>query len=467
MATANIIIIQDGVSGEAGRSRDDLVLSSAVSLSNANNAGVTSWIWTMLDRPTGSTAELSNPHSSVATFTPDVEGTYRIELIVNQGRTGEQQIRLAAVRDVDGLRMPAAGEEDEANWDIDGEENTRGWMPDLELFLQEALTGGVTDHGALTGLADDDHTQYLLADGTRQLTGNMSVAGGVTIDGVDISGHASRHLPGGSDALSTATPVAIGTSLSEGSSSSYARSDHVHTVDISSINRIIYEVNYSTLANNTFADGTEVLDGLSYTSVNTALLGTAALVNGTGIDLRAGNSLGSGATFNATTRNAYHLYIPLSSIPGWDGRYDHLIEIYASTHVLEINGDSFFVGLWGPAGQPTNGVERVKVARISNQTGTQQLGSTNNNTSTNGTNRGTENVIGVKVSAKGEGSALFGTWSSGWPSSMQGDTNFVAETGVLSPLNHGGVRLVMGLGTSNDASATTRVLIERLRVSRA
>lgn len=28
--------------------------------------------------------------------------------------------------------------------------------------------GGTSDHGALTGLADDDHTQYLLADGTRQ-----------------------------------------------------------------------------------------------------------------------------------------------------------------------------------------------------------------------------------------------------------------------------------------------------------
>ena len=29
--------------------------------------------------------------------------------------------------------------------------------------------GGVTDHGALSGLADDDHTQYALADGTRGL----------------------------------------------------------------------------------------------------------------------------------------------------------------------------------------------------------------------------------------------------------------------------------------------------------
>lgn len=31
--------------------------------------------------------------------------------------------------------------------------------------------GGVSDHGALTGLADDDHTQYLRADGTRALAG--------------------------------------------------------------------------------------------------------------------------------------------------------------------------------------------------------------------------------------------------------------------------------------------------------
>jgi hypothetical protein len=35
--------------------------------------------------------------------------------------------------------------------------------------------GGVTDHGALTGLADDDHTQYLLATGARPITGDQSI----------------------------------------------------------------------------------------------------------------------------------------------------------------------------------------------------------------------------------------------------------------------------------------------------
>ncbi len=38
---------------------------------------------------------------------------------------------------------------------------------------------GITnvDHGDLTGLTDDDHTQYLLADGTRALTGALSAGG--------------------------------------------------------------------------------------------------------------------------------------------------------------------------------------------------------------------------------------------------------------------------------------------------
>ncbi len=39
-------------------------------------------------------------------------------------------------------------------------------------------SGGVTDHGALTGLADDDHPQYVLANGSRAMTGNLTVTNG-------------------------------------------------------------------------------------------------------------------------------------------------------------------------------------------------------------------------------------------------------------------------------------------------
>jgi hypothetical protein len=64
-------------------------------------------------------------------------------------------------------------------------------------WLTSDLPRGVapSDHGSLTGLLDDDHTQYLLVDGTRSMTGslnmgttgNITLAAGMTVDGVDIS----------------------------------------------------------------------------------------------------------------------------------------------------------------------------------------------------------------------------------------------------------------------------------------
>lgn len=45
---------------------------------------------------------------------------------------------------------------------------------------QNAAGGGQLDHGlALTGLSDDDHTQYLLANGTRAVSGTMTFTNGI------------------------------------------------------------------------------------------------------------------------------------------------------------------------------------------------------------------------------------------------------------------------------------------------
>jgi hypothetical protein len=53
-----------------------------------------------------------------------------------------------------------------------------------------AVTGGTTDHGALTGLLDsDDHPWALLADGTRPLLGNMDVSTGVLIGTMPMRDH--------------------------------------------------------------------------------------------------------------------------------------------------------------------------------------------------------------------------------------------------------------------------------------
>lgn len=42
----------------------------------------------------------------------------------------------------------------------------------VQVVARSMFNEGVLDHGGLLGLADDDHTQYLLASGTRALTGN-------------------------------------------------------------------------------------------------------------------------------------------------------------------------------------------------------------------------------------------------------------------------------------------------------
>ena len=54
-------------------------------------------------------------------------------------------------------------------------------------LLAGSVAASTVDHGTLLGLSDDDHPQYLRVDGGHTLTGNLSVAAGVTIDGVDIS----------------------------------------------------------------------------------------------------------------------------------------------------------------------------------------------------------------------------------------------------------------------------------------
>ena len=67
--------------------------------------------------------------------------------------------------------------------------NTIQTLSNGDLFFDIRGIGGVsggsapspsiTDHGSLTGLGDDDHTQYLLADGTRALTDNWFAQFGV------------------------------------------------------------------------------------------------------------------------------------------------------------------------------------------------------------------------------------------------------------------------------------------------
>lgn len=90
------------------------------------------------------------------------------------------------------------------------------------------------DHGALSGLGDNDHTQYLLRDGTSPMTGALNmgtnaISNASTYNSVTVETHAARHLPSGADPITTATAITIGTANSTGTANSLARSDHGHS----------------------------------------------------------------------------------------------------------------------------------------------------------------------------------------------------------------------------------------------
>jgi pectin methylesterase-like acyl-CoA thioesterase len=101
-------------------------------------------------------------------------------------------------------------------------------------FRFEGATASA-DHNSLLNLTvGDAHPQYFRTDGTRVMAGNINAGGNNVVnvnlvDGVDVSAHASRHLPGGADPLATATPVTISTVNAEGVAISFARSDHLHS----------------------------------------------------------------------------------------------------------------------------------------------------------------------------------------------------------------------------------------------
>ena len=124
------------------------MLGLPVQLRNADDTGIRSWRWEILDQPSVvAPVQLSNPVAPNPVFTPDQPGTYLLQLTVNEGRKGEVQRILVAIRDAGGRRIPAAGENREANWlDATGEPNPRGWQPDIRgLLSQTSGTLGTDD----------------------------------------------------------------------------------------------------------------------------------------------------------------------------------------------------------------------------------------------------------------------------------------------------------------------------------
>jgi hypothetical protein len=380
--------------GVAGRSRDDIDISQVVQLRNADDSGVRSWRWDIVDRPAGSAAALSSPVSAAPTFTPDVAGSYLIELVVNEGRTGEIDRRIVAIRDALNLRVPAAGEKNEANWLIGGTPNARGYQPEFE-----ALYAAVADVDAAVDATD------------------------ATVEGL--------------------------------------------------ASEIVYDVDFTALPNNTITDGSEVIDGLTWTASNIASRTTlAAVVNGSGIRITHVNG-SSSALAGADT--APRLAIPLATlIPGYHPFHRYLFLVEFSWAVTpDAAGERFSIGLYGAAASPWPSCSLRYIGASANYGASAAavvIEAERDNTISNGQSP-TSPVFGFSL----DGPTTISTWKAAALPSTIGATLLpivnnratnATAAGDFNTFSHPTANLfVMALGATGTA-AVHSVLIESLRIFR-
>jgi hypothetical protein len=231
----------------------------------------------------------------------------------------------------------------------------------------------------------------------------------------------------------------------------------------------IYEVDFSSLANNTLTDGTESIDGINWTVANAAEAGTFDILNGTGLRIIAATSNGGASTMNSTTQAAAYLYTTLGSIPGYDPAYSYIAEIYCSTLVHEASGEGAQLFLWDVANSPnTSSAAKWRSAEIINSAGTRILRTTITTTSVSGTeNRAGHNVIQIRLNGLGTGPVNTGTWAGSWPVCTTGLVWQTATAAGLDSYSHNNMRIGIALLSANDASPTTAVTVQRMRIRRA
>lgn len=134
-------------------SRDDLVVGDVITLEAVPPAIGTTWAWTLVFVPEGSTAVLTPPASASTagpvTFTADLAGPYLVRLTVDAGLPTEdtQYVRLRALTSTLGLKLVAAGERRDSTGVIPVDVDSEGWANEQNYNLQaleSALTGTET-----------------------------------------------------------------------------------------------------------------------------------------------------------------------------------------------------------------------------------------------------------------------------------------------------------------------------------
>jgi hypothetical protein len=127
---------------KVGESRDDLYTGDTVTVQHVG-AAATTYAWTLAFKPEGSTATFAGDPltSGPLTFNVDLEGPYLIRLTVDLGLPTEnsQFVRLRYLTDFGGLKLTAAGEQNNSGVPVPVDATTTGWADQQNFNLQTLL----------------------------------------------------------------------------------------------------------------------------------------------------------------------------------------------------------------------------------------------------------------------------------------------------------------------------------------
>lgn len=237
-------------------------------------------------------------------------------------------------------------------------------------------------------------------------------------------------------------------------------------------NRVIYEVDFTALANNTFANGTETIDGLNWTCASTSNTSRTIfdIQNGTGLRWTAPTS--SATAFDTASQTAAHIYIDLSAFTLWRPEEDLIVEVQY-TGTFENGNDGFYFGLWGQANSPvsigTASAIRMECANRANSGGNQTIRTLHNATlnSTNVIDVSAHDCAMARFTNDGPFSTFYGTYSGGFPTAAYNvGIAQLTQQSVVNSMMCRNTRLVLAFRSVSDASPTSAVTITRMRLRR-
>lgn len=164
MPAANITI--NGTPG----SNTNLPIGTLVQLNNLNVGGELTYLWTILDQPPGPADVLSSTVIQNPTFTPRKEGTYLIQLVINQSMPSQiQQTVVGAVLQlITQQRVPASGETTQAD-------PTEGWGLAAGNFLR-LVDSARAQSGHIVGVAS---TNGLVPGNILRINGVSTIKSGL------------------------------------------------------------------------------------------------------------------------------------------------------------------------------------------------------------------------------------------------------------------------------------------------